>query len=343
MISDVINELVSTRLRGWKVSQKGWKYTNCPMCIHRGHRQDKKQRFGLTDRKDGTLGMNCFNCRFKARVRPGCIISGNIVSLLSAIGVDDDTIAKIKFASFKESTSDVQVISDNGSDFRSMFHTWKPMSLPNDAKSFTNLLDEGCADSNFLKVLDYAKSRCVTDMSALYWSPETSNMMNKRMIIPFKYNNNIVGYGSRFASDNASMMFKRYIQKMPDSFIYGYSDQLYSYNKYCIIAEGVLDALLVKGITTLGSINSDQANAISLLDKDIIVCPDRDKAGQLLIDYALEYNWKVSFPKWNSDIKDPAKSCQVYGQLATVKSIIDGAVSCPIKIQVLRKFDKFTK
>ena len=51
-----------------------------------------------------------------------------------------------------------------------------------------------------------------------------------------------------------------------------------------------------------------------------MLVPDRDKAGQKLIDDALEYGWSVSFPEWEADVKDINAAVIRYGKLFTLKS-----------------------
>ena len=65
--------------------------------------------------------------------------------------------------------------------------------------------------------------------------------------------------------------------------------------------------------------------------------PDKDKAGQRLIDDALEYGWAVSFPEWENDTKDVNDAVVRYGKLFTLKSIIDAKQTSSLKINLLRK------
>ena len=65
--------------------------------------------------------------------------------------------------------------------------------------------------------------------------------------------------------------------------------------------------------------------------------PDRDAAGQKLINDALEYGWSVSFPDWHSDVKDINDAVVRYGKLFTLKSIIDAKQTSSLKINLMRK------
>ena len=74
-----------------------------------------------------------------------------------------------------------------------------------------------------------------------------------------------------------------------------------------------------------------------MLAREIILVPDRDRAGQQLIDDALEYGWSVSFPEWEPDVKDINDSVVRYGKLFTLKSILDAKQTSRLKINLLRK------
>ena len=65
--------------------------------------------------------------------------------------------------------------------------------------------------------------------------------------------------------------------------------------------------------------------------------PDRDKAGMAMVNAALKYGWSVAFPEWGAGIKDTADSVAKYGQLFTMRSILDGVQSNTLKIQLMSK------
>ena len=101
-----------------------------------------------------------------------------------------------------------------------------------------------------------------------------------------------------------------------------------------LVTEGVLDAWCVDGVSVLGEIGQEKVDIINRLQKEVIVCPDRDKKGYDLVNVSIENGWSVAFPKWDSDIKDAAKASEKYGRLLTTHSIISTAVSGKEKIQL---------
>ena len=72
------------------------------------------------------------------------------------------------------------------------------------------------------------------------------------------------------------------------------------------------------------------------MNKDVILLPDADKSGRDAIYTAIDRGWKVSFPEWH-DCKDASDAMEKYGRLYTIRTILDSAISNPIKIKVKMK------
>ena len=107
---------------------------------------------------------------------------------------------------------------------------------------------------------------------------------------------------------------------------------------FAIVCEGQVDAIHVDGCALGGSeINDAQALLINKLNKDIIVVPDRDRAGSKLVEQAIERGWGVSLPEWPQDINDIGDAVDKYGRLYTLYSIANAAESSPLKIRLKAK------
>jgi phenylalanyl-tRNA synthetase beta subunit len=76
---------------------------------------------------------------------------------------------------------------------------------------------------------------------------------------------------------------------------------------------------------------------LNRLQKQIIVVPDRDKAGSKLVERAIELGWSVSMPEWAHDINDIGDAVQRYGRLYTLHSIATSADESPLKIRLRAK------
>lgn len=165
-----------------------------------------------------------------------------------------------------------------------------------------------------------------------YWS--NSTLMKHRVIIPFMWKDKIVGYAARAVVDNLK---QKYMAHRPAGYVFN-SDRQTGSRECIIVVEGVFDAIAIDGVGVLGSnINEQQADIIDSIGKEVIVVPDRDQAGEQLIDSALEYGWGVSFPNWHDDVKDVSDAVLKYGKLFTLSSILEATQRNKLKIQLARK------
>ena len=186
------------------------------LCAHRGHSADKRGRFGLVD-EPMSIGIHCFNCRFKSKFVQGQGISKDFIWFMETIGVPPEDIRKLKFQAFREKDTDgseyaAPVLSSLPCD------KWAECKLPENSMPIQEWLDLGCTEDNLLKVAAYAKERGVSLNDAM-WSPVKMLAMTKRMILPFRYNGKIVGYTGRLFKDNLPSHMKKYINVTPDDYI----------------------------------------------------------------------------------------------------------------------------
>ena len=104
---------------------------------------------------------------------------------------------------------------------------------------------------------------------------------------------------------------------------------------FVIVCEGPIDAIHIEGVALLGSEAKDQqALLINRLNKDVIVVPDRDKAGSKLVEQAIDFGWGVSLPPWGDNINDIGDAVEHYGRIFTLHSIVSHAETSPLKIRL---------
>jgi hypothetical protein len=338
MISELLKQTIITFRPSLKVSPSGWSTDNCPMCTSRGFSEDTRNRLGLKFGMDDSIGMNCFNCAFKTRWKPGDVIGRDLIAFLSAIGVSDSDIKEIKFAAYRNREPDEHSIITIKKKVTS---EWVETTLPPNSYSLTTWAENGCDDKDFIDVVNYAIQRKLTDFDNLYWTPDQHTMFNRRLILPYTYDNIIVGYSARICGTPPKHIPK-YMSSTPPSFIYNLDAQFNHRRKYCIITEGQIDACLLSGISCFGNtINQNQIDLINSLRKTVIVSPDRDDSGDNLVKLATQEGWFVSFPKWDVHIKDAADAVVQYGRLLTLQSIIESKQEYSLKIHVSRKLDNY--
>lgn len=347
MITDVLKDFILQKIGKLKPASQGWRKRHCPLCITQGHGTDQRNRFGVKFDTYEILA-HCFNCGFSAHWEEGSLLSDKFKLLLITIGADDKFIKELEFDIYKE-THNIKIvregdeISDN-SRLRSLIDNWPRTELPEGSLSISKWLELGCDDDNLLKVVNYAIERRIFNLDNFYWCPSDDNQLNKRLIIPFYYQNRLVGFTGRYADHNEKELkttfIPKYHQSRPLDYLYNLDAQEYWERKYVIVVEGVLDAWAINGVSTLGEINQEKINIINRLQKDIIVCPDRDLKGDALVTAAMNNNWAVAYPLWDNSIKDAAQASTKYGRLLTTHSIIDSAISGVNSIRVKQEITK---
>ena len=156
------------------------------------------------------------------------------------------------------------------------------------------------------------------------------NGYKDRLIVPFYHNNTIVGYTARKIKDGNP----KYISDQQPGYVFNIDNQKYG-RVYTIVVEGPFDAIAVEGVALLGSeIKDQQALLINNLNTRVIVVPDKDEAGEKIVDQALELGWGVSMPPWGDDIKDVNEAVQKYGKIYTLHTIVGHAEFNELKIKL---------
>jgi hypothetical protein len=209
-------------------------------------------------------------------------------------------------------------------------------SLPNRARTIAAWLEEDCVDPNFLEVMVYLESRGdeLWDVDNYFWTPDTTRNLNRRVIIPFWWEGDLVGWSCRTIDDK---VMPRYYSEVQPHYIFNTQIQEPDWN-YLFVNEGPFDGLAINGVSMLGDkVTAEQTQWLKDQRKEIIVVPDRTNQGGRLVDVAIANNWHVTFPSWDRDVKDAADAVKKYGRLYTVWSIIDSRTQDKLEINVKRQ------
>jgi hypothetical protein len=329
------NTILTSLPAGRKKTPSGWTSFNAPCCVHNGESQDKKKRGGIMTTADGTLSYHCFNCGYKASYVIGRRLSGKMRQLMSWLGIADDTIRKLAIEAMRHEESDIKYE-------KKKFVTFKKKELPKNTHRLEVWLEKYVAEDltgpqyqRIDSILNYLRSRGVdpTWYDFMY-SPDASFDFNKRLIVPFYWRGDIVGYTGRMFEESDKV---KYFTDVQPGYVFNMDAQDWS-RKFVLVTEGPFDAITVSGVSILGSeINDTQRELIEGLNRRVIVVPDRDSAGQKLIDQAIEFGWSVAFPKWQDEVADVADAVLKYGRLFTIQSILKTAESSKLKIDLNRK------
>lgn len=302
-----------------KRTTNGWISFNAVCCHHNGESSDKRSRGGVITNGDA-VSYHCFNCNFKTGWQPGRHISFKMRKLLTWLNVDENTRQMLNIEALRiKDTVIVDSVEEEKFEIK-----FKPRPLPD------NTVELAEAPQH---IQDYVAQRGLASARLLYSDTKPAGMW-KRFIIPCTYKNKLIGYTARTTDENSK---PKYHNSYDTGYVYGMDDQLPN-AKFVIVTEGILDAMSIGGVGILSNNASEtQAEIIDTLAREVILVPDRDSAGQRLIDDALEYGWSVSFPEWERDVKDINDAVVRYGKLFTLKSIVDAKQTMSLKINLMRK------
>jgi hypothetical protein len=164
-----------------------------------------------------------------------------------------------------------------------------------------------------------------------YWSPISG--YDNRIIIAFFYKGKIVGNTARKISNGKP----KYLSDQHPHFVFNVDGQDED-QRYLFVCEGPFDAMAIGGVALLtNDIADQQSKIINSLGHEVVVIPDQDRAGLVLINRAIENGWSVAFPNWEDDVKDCADAVQRYGKLFVVVDAIKTAQHGEIKLTMARK------
>ena len=331
---NLIQSTILTSLpAGRKKTPSGWIAFNAPCCIHNGETQDKKKRGGIMTSADGTVSYHCFNCGFKASYVIGRRLTQKMRMFMTYIGVPDDTIRKLAIEAMRHQEGDAKYE-------RKKFVTFKKKDLPKDTKKLEYWLEDyrnlsGSEQKNINDLLNYLQSRGIgPDWYDFMYSPNNYFDVNKRLLIPFYWRGDVVGYTGRLFQPIEKV---KYFTDVQPGYVFNMDAQDWS-RKFVIVTEGPFDAITISGVSILGSeVNDIQRDLINGLSRQVIVVPDRDAPGQKLINQAIEFGWSVAFPEWEDSVKDTADAVSKYGRLFVIQSILKSTESNKLKIDLKRK------
>mgnify|MGYP003332889093 CR=1 FL=1 len=321
-----------------KTSTSGWTSFNAVCCEHNGESRDTRGRGGVISNTNGSISYSCFNCGFKANYTPGRHLNYKFRKFLSWLGADENSIKRLVIDAIriKEIVAPEQI-----EEVREEI-TFKPRPLPAEAQTLQALHtfyeisnNNTSVPREFHDAVIYSASRQVDLIKYnCYWTPEQAYNLHKRLVIPFTWQGQIIGYTARAIYDEVK---PKYHSQYEPNYVFNV-DQQKPDSKFVIVVEGPFDAMAIDGVAILSNECSEvQADIIDGLGREVIVVPDADQAGKKLIDAAIEYGWSVSYPIWQETHKDVSSAVTNYGRLFVLKSILEAKQTSRLKIELLKK------
>lgn len=298
-----------------------WIPHNCPACVHVGHpRPDTKNRGGALFQADGSYSYHCFNCDYKVHYKPGFDINSKFIDLMKWYGASNEQLMSLTL--IVEELKKTNVIDKSNNSYISTNVLAK--ELPIDAIKFSDLIQQQTPPSAFMHVLTHVYNRNphLLDSIELYWSPSSEHNLKDRFIIPFYMNSRIIGYTARSTKEYIKL---KYFNQYPSNVLYNF-DELNSNSEMIYVTEGPIDACLINGVATCHyTLKENQIQWLKNTKKKIVIVPDRDRNGKIMVEQAIACGFSVSMPDWGTKttengrelIKDIDEAVNKYGRLFT--------------------------
>ena len=304
-----------------KSTPSGWISFNAPCCA------DKRQRGGLKVSENG-WSYHCFNCQFTASFILGRSVGFKARKLLGLLNVPERDIDLLNLESLRHRS--IEGILD---ERQQVFNALSDIKFEEfeDFPPHVELLTP-----EHTTYWEYVRSRCVPKDYPIMVQMENDGVhwTRQHVIIPFTYNDTIVGWCARMLSGSGP----KYINHSQPGYVFG-TDLQQSAWQHVLVMEGIFDALCISGLALMHNNVSDaQARVIRSLGKEITVVPDHDKAGMELVDRAIELGWAVSIPNWPAGIKDVNDAVVKIGKLATMITIFQAKETSKLKIELRKKW-----
>ncbi|CAB4129649.1 Archaeal primase DnaG/twinkle, TOPRIM domain [uncultured Caudovirales phage] len=351
MFSAIKDFILDKLPSGARSASNGWVSFNAVCCHNRGESVDTRRRGGVHPNPDGSISYSCFNCGFTASYFPGRPLNGRIRQLLGWMGASEAEVKRLVIEALRLKelgiVPSIRAPEEQSIDFDEMALPEHSSEIVELAKYYEETNWEN--SDRFIQAVEYINSRRIAfgespDAYKFYLTPETANNLHRRLLLPFYWNDKIVGYTARAMDDGVK---PKYLNRNSPNYVFNMNRQKPS-SKFVIVCEGPFDALSINGVSVLGNTISDvQVDIIDGLGKEVIVVPDFDitensfgKAawpGSKLLDRALEVGWEVSFPIWSETCKDINAATVKYGKLFVLNSILSARQSSKLKIELKKK------
>lgn len=324
-MNDIQSALLALLPPKRKLTTGGWTSFNAPCCQHRGEGYDTRLRGGIRVENDGFV-YHCFNCHFAAGWTPGKLLSKNTRNLFHWLGMSESDIGKLNLAALK--------IKDDQPVLKKTLNlTLLETALPEDCKSIDAWIAEGCQEPELFSVISYLADERKMNWDWYKWHWSAAPGFRDRVIIPFYHEGKVVGYTGRKIKPGKP----KYLTDSQSGYVFNIDAQDYN-RKYVIVAEGQFDAIAIDGVGIMtNEPNEAQVVRLNALQREIIVVPDRDRAGAKMLKAAIDNGWSASLPPWGDDVKDIADAVKKYGRLYVLSTILHYRVRGEIKINLLKK------
>jgi hypothetical protein len=327
-MNDIQTTVLSFLPANKKSTPSGWTSFDAVCCHNRGEKRDTRKRGGIMTNTEGGFTYHCFNCNFKAGWTPGKLLSKNAKDLFKYLGISDTDIGKLNLVALK--IKDDQPVYIKPIDLE-----LKERDLPDGTMSIIDWINSAYTPDiaeDIGPIIEYIINRGM-ELDWYNWMWSSAPGYKDRVIIPFYHDSKIVGYTGRKITDGKP----KYLTDTQPGYVFNLDKQTHD-RKYVIVVEGQFDAIAIDGCAIMhNDPNETQITRLNNLGREVVVVPDRDRAGAKILKAAIKNGWSASSPPWEDDIKDVADAVNRYGRLYTLLTILKYRVHGEINLNLLKR------
>lgn len=296
MISDLLKKYIYSP----RLASTGFHQLKCPVC------SDYKDRLGI--KFDYPLIIaNCFNCGFSLVQDETKPLSKKFKSFAKDLGASEHELEQEQGLTFFANKEESNVITLEQLKQINL-HT-PEIELPPSCTRVT--------ENNFPLLNNYLKNRQITLNDYSFYG-SSDKKYEHRLIIPFYKGGKLIYWQARTVINDKMRYLNPSVSK--EAVIFN-SDLLYRGTEKLFVCEGVFDAILVNGISIIGSkLNEAKIQLLQQSRRELIFVIDGDKNGFNLGEKVLQLKLgKVTTLAKGHDVNSHV---QTYGRLFTYYKLI---------------------
>ena len=324
-----IEEVVSEYVK-FESQSDDWNSTYCAVC---GDGSRTKGPRGGWKFEHENAYYNCFNCGVKGSFTPEeeYPMSKDMKSILLSFNIPKREYAQILFRIRDGNPNFKPLEKKESTDTKISDVIGKGITVPNWMVSLESVLNKPIAT----QALSLLEHKCIEYKDYPFFIgcgvTDSKNPTDKsnakitagRLIIPIYYKDRLLLLQARDLSGKSK---NKYINiGNVSNTVYGI-EQLNKNHKYVFVTEGFWDAYHLNGVAVItNNITIPQINIINMLEKPIVVAPDKGGDYNTLVNRGLKHGWGISVPRELQNSKDVTNSVQRYGKLYTAHCYMKSA------------------
>lgn len=312
MSIEKIQNLIESYVNLKPVSKIGFRGTKCACC------NDYTTRAGFKF-EPNLIVYNCFNCGI-ASSYDGLKLTNKFTEILRNFGISENQLSEVKFDSYikKQPTT----ITLDTLTTKSLYTP--EVSLPDNSKRL---------EKTDTAIINYLTERKINWLDYPFYKSADKDFKN-RVIIPFYKNGKIIYWQARTIINEKPRYKNCTVSR--DAVIFNHDEIHRNYNMPLFVCEGIFDALLLNGISILGSsLNESKITILKNCRRPLIFVIDNDANGKKLGNHVLnEQLGSITFPSrtfYNTKKVDVNSMIIDAGKIYTVHQLLKNKIDDKLK------------